>query len=132
MKANGNIELVQKYFECLANGNLEYLGELFAEDIVWHQPGHGTLSKTYSGKQELFSLFGKFMAVSEGTFKIDTVDAIMNNGDLVTAILHFTAQKSNGQSVSMYGIDLMRIENGHIKEVHLFSENQNSEDEFWG
>lgn len=123
-------EVVQTYFDSLAKGNLDLLGQLFAEDVIWHQPGQGSLSKTYHGKQELFALFGQFMNISQGTFKIDEVKSIMTNGDLVTATLHFSATKP-GKSISMDGVDLMKIQNGKIKEVWLFSGDQEAEDAFW-
>lgn len=132
MKTNNNIQLVQKYFDSLAKGDLATLGSLFADDIIWHQPGQGSLSKTYFGKQELFPLFGQFMEISQGSFKIDSVESIMANNDLVIATLHFSAKKSTGQSISMAGVDMMRIENGLIKEVYLFSSDQKAEDNFWG
>ena len=126
-----NIQTVTTYFESLAKGDFEKLGNLFADDVIWHQPGKGQLSKTYFGKQEIFSLFGKFMEISEGSFKIDKVESIMSNADYVTATLNFSAKKSNGQSISMSGVDLMKIQNGLIKEVYLFSSDSSAEDEFW-
>ena len=128
---NTNINTVQKYFDSLQKGDLETLGSLFADDVIWHQPGHAKLSKTYFGKQEVFSLFGKFMEISQGSFRIDSVQNLMANHNLVTATLHFSAKKSNGDSISMPGVDLMKIENGKIKEVYLFSANQSAEDAFW-
>ena len=128
---NENIKTVQKYFDSLAKGDLETLSGLFAEDVIWHQPGRGKLSGTYKGKQEVFGLFGQFMEISQGSFKIDSVGNLMSNENLVTATLHFSATRSNGQSMSMDGVDLMKIENGKIKEVYLFSGNQSVEDSFW-
>lgn len=125
-----NKEIVQTYFNCLAKGDLEHLGQLFADDVIWHQPGQGQLSKTYYGKQELFALFGQFMTISQGSFKIDSVKSVMTNSDFVTATLHFSANKP-GSSISMDGVDLMKIENGKIKEVWLFSGDQSAEDAFW-
>ncbi len=57
------------------------------------------------------------MEISAGTFKIDAVQNVMANDDLVAATLHFSAQKPNGQHISMNGVDLMKIQNGQIKEV---------------
>ena len=126
-----NINIVKKYFEALSSGKFDELGQLLADDIIWHQPGQGQFSKTYHGKDELFSLFGRFMEVSLGTFQIDEVRAIMSNGDLVSAIIHFRASRDN-KEISMEGVDLMRISNGKIQEVWLFSEDQEAEDNFWG
>lgn len=126
-----NLSLVEGYFEALGKGELDKLGVLFADDVVWHQPGGGALSGTYRGKRALFGLFGKFMHISGGSFHIDKVTSLMGNGDLVTATLHFQAEKTN-HKIAMNGVDLMRIENGKIKEVWLFSEDQSAEDAFWG
>ncbi len=131
MKSSQNIQVVQQYFSALSAGDFETLGSLLSDKVVWHQPGKGLLSKTYNGKQELFPLFGKFMEISEGTFKIDSVSNIMANGDYVIAILNFSAQKKNGQKISMPGTDLMKIEDGKITEVFLFSGDQSAEDKFW-
>lgn len=128
---NTNIATVQKYFDSLQSGDFETLGNLFADDVIWHQPGSGKLSKTYYGKQEIFGLFGRFMEISQGSFKINSVGHIMANGNLVSSTLHFSAKKTNGQSIAMNGVDLMKVENGKIKEVFLFSENQAAEDAFW-
>lgn len=128
---NSNILVVEKYFSSLAKGDLETLGGLLADDVIWHQPGQGKLSKTYYGKSEVFELFGKFMAISQNSFKIDSVLSIMANGPFVAAQIHFSAKKSGGQSISMDGIDLMKIEKNKIKEVFLFSADGNAEDSFW-
>lgn len=125
-----SIEVVKGYFDCLAKGDFQRLGSLLSDDIIWHQPGEGKLSQTYHGKSEVFALFGKFMEISEGSFKIDYVDSIMANGELVTAILRFSAKNKKGQ-ISMNGVDVMRVQNGKIREVFLFSADQKAEDAFW-
>ena len=124
------VEVVNLYFSSLANGDLQKLGSLLADDIVWNQPGQGELSGNYRGKGEVFALFGKFMELSNGSFKIDRVDSIMANGEWVAATLHFSAKSKKGE-ISMNGIDLMRVEDGKIREVRLFSDNQRDEDAFW-
>ena len=52
------------------------------------------------------------------------------NGDMVVAAVHFKAEKDK-KNLSMKGIDLLRIEDEKIKEVWLFSEKIEDEDEFW-
>lgn len=127
---HANVQLVRKYFAALAKGDLAAAGALFADDIVWHQPGNSALSRTYRGKSELFPLLGRFMELSQGTFQIDQVRSVMANGDRVAAIIHFRAQRG-GAELSMDGVDLMRVEDGLIREVWLFSGDQGAEDKFW-
>jgi len=128
---NANTNIVQKYFDSIAKGDFETLGSLLAEDVVWHQPGHSRLSKVYRSKSEVFSLFSQFMEISQGSFKISSVEKIMSNKNMVTVILNFCAKKTNGQYISMSGVDVMRVEDGKIKEVYLFSADQTAEDAFW-
>lgn len=128
--AEDPVPIMQNYFNDLATGDFNHLGELFSENILWHQPGNGILSKNYVGKKAVFDLFGKFMEISKGTFRIDHVSFVTSNGSLATASLHFSASRKD-QILSMDGVDLMRIEKGKIQEVWLFSEDQAAEDRFW-
>jgi hypothetical protein len=91
-----------------------------------------TVKQYFHSLAAVFALFGKFMEISEGSFKIDGVDSIMENGALVSASLKFSAAKKSGAKIAMSGVDLMKVENGKIKEVHLFSGDQDAEDAFWG
>lgn len=125
-----NVEIVQLYFNAVAKGDFDTVGNLFADDVVWHQPGNGIQSGIYNGKPELFALLGNFAKWSNGTFAIDNIEYITDNGNLVSASIHFKAEK-DGKILSMKGIDLLRLENDKIKEVWLFSENIEDEDNFW-
>ena len=131
MDTKHNIELVRGYFDALARGDLQKLAQLFSDDMIWHQPGSGSLSGTHQGKDALFALFGRFMERSGGTFRVDEIGPIMANGGLVATILHFRAEKM-GTTMAMSGVDLMRVEAGKIREVWLFSADQAAEDAFWG
>ena len=125
-----DIEVVRNYFAALARGDLQTCGALLADDVTWHQPGRSGLSGQYRGKGELFPLLGRFMELSGGSFQIDEVRAVMANGGLVAASIHFQAQRG-AQSMAMDGVDLMRVEGGLIREVWLFSADQAAEDRFW-
>ncbi|MET3925878.1 nuclear transport factor 2 family protein [Devosia sp. 2618] len=126
-----NIAIIGSYFDAVAKGDLETVGRLLADDLVWHQPGNGTLSGTHTGKQAVFALLGSFMERSAGTFRIDHVGTLMANGDLVSASIHFAAE-SGAKFMAMNGVDLLRVADGQIAEVWLFSEDQAAEDAFWG
>jgi pimeloyl-ACP methyl ester carboxylesterase/ketosteroid isomerase-like protein len=128
--SGANIEVVKSYFKALQTGNMNLLASLLSDEIVWNQPGQGELSGKYEGKKKVFELFEKFMAISKGSFKIDTVTNYMSNGDFVTATLHFSAHNEQ-RSIAMNGIDLMKVVDGKIAEVFLFSSDQKAEDEFW-
>lgn len=125
-----NSAIVQSYFEAVAKGDFETVGNLFADDLVWNQPGKGIQSGIYKGKEEVFAHLGNFMKWSNGTFAIDEIEYITDNGNLVTASIHFKAEKGK-EKLSMKGVDLLKIENEKIQEVWLFSEKIEDEDDFW-
>ena len=124
------IEKVRQFYTSLAQGDFETVGALLSDDLVWHQPGKGALSGVYNGKLNVFTHLGRMVQLSNGTFAIDQVDYITENGDLVVAAVGF-AVSANGRSMQMKGVDLFRFENELIKEVWLFSERIDEEDRFW-
>ena len=115
------IEKVRQFYTSLAQGNFETVGVLLSDDLVWHQPGKSVLSGVYDGKQNIFAHLGRMAQLSNGTFAIDQVDYVTENGDLVIAAFGFAASASE-RSMQMKGVDLFRFEDGLIKEVWLFSE----------
>lgn len=124
------IEKVRQFYTALAQGDFETVGALLSDDLVWHQPGKGALSGVYSGKQNVFAHLGRMAQLSNGTFAIDQVDYVTENGDLVVAAIGF-AVSANRHSMEMRGVDLFRFDNDLIKEVWLFSERIDEEDRFW-
>lgn len=125
-----NVIIVQAYFNAVAKGDFDTVGSLLADDIAWHQPGQGVQSGTYTGKAAVFAHLGNFMQWSNGTFAIDHIEYSTGNGDLVVASIHFKAAKGD-RTLAMKGVDLLRVEDDKIKEVWLFSERIEEEDDFW-
>lgn len=123
-------ELVRKFYAALSKGDFETVSFLLANNLVWHQPGHGALSGIYSGKEAVFAHLGKMAALSNGTFAIDEVDYITENENFVVAAIGF-AVAAGEHSMAMKGVDLFRFEGELIQEVWLFSERIEEEDRFW-
>jgi uncharacterized protein len=130
MSDTDNIKVGRGYVDALSKGDMTTVGNLLADDVIWHQPGASQLSGTYHGKENVFPHLAKFTELSENSFRVDQVGQVMANGALVTAKLHFVATRP-GRTLSMDGVDLMRIESGQIKEMWLFSGDQVTEDAFW-
>ncbi len=126
-----NIDIARAYFEAVQAGNFAVVGELLDADIVWHQPGANQFSGDHKGQGAVFAMLGKMMETSQGTFAIDTLHSIMDNGDLVAASIHFGGRRDD-TSMAMDGVDLLRIQDGKIVEMWLFSGDQAAEDAFWG
>lgn len=126
-----NTDVARDYFQAIQTGDMATLGKLVDEKVVWHQPGSNQFSGERKGSGAVFEMLGAMMQSSAGTFAIDKVHSIMESGGLVAASIHFSARR-DGKSMSMDGVDVLRIKDGAILEAWLFSTDQAAEDDFWG
>jgi ketosteroid isomerase-like protein len=125
------LDVVNRYFEALSAKDFPTVASMFADDIVWHQPGDNRFSGTHRGGAAVGEMIGGMMTVSEGTFELTLTGAPLVNGTMVAVPVHFTG-KRDGAAMSQDGIDLLRIEGDKIAEAWLFSSDPQSEDAFWG
>lgn len=126
-----HIDIARAYFQAVQTADMATVGDLLDAGIVWHQPGTNQFSGDRQGRDAVFQMLGSMMQASQGTFAIDQIHSLMGNGDLVAAHIHFTGRRDN-VSMAMDGVDLLRIHNGKIAEMWLFSGDQDLEDAFWG
>src|SRR5689334_11244760 len=101
------LDVVYKYFDALTAKDFAAVAGLFADDIVWHQPGNNRFSGTHRGSRVVGDMIGGMMAVSEGTFELAPISTPMANGALVAVPVHFEG-KRNGAAMSQDGVDLLR------------------------
>jgi uncharacterized protein len=125
------IEIAKNYIRAAQTGDQAMLGNLISPDVVWHQPGKNRFSGTHRGFPAVGAMLGGMMEVSGGTFSISRADHFMENGNWVAIQIAFQAQR-DGAQMAQSGVDLLRIEDGKIVEVRLFSSDQEQEDAFWG
>lgn len=126
-----NIDIAKRYIKAVQTGDQTTLGSLIAPDVVWHQPGSNQFSGTHRGMANVGPMLGRMMEVSRGTFSITRADHYMANGEWVAITLEF-AGEANGVQLKQPGVDLIRIADGKVVEVRLFSSDQAQEDSFWG
>ncbi|RSM70260.1 ketosteroid isomerase [Actinoplanes sp. ATCC 53533] len=126
------LAVATRYVNALNAGDFATVAGMFADEIVWHQPGSSQLSGTYRGAPAVGELLGATMTLSEGTLRLAATGAPMVNGDVCAFPIHFSGKRSNGAEMSMDGVDVLRIEGEKIAEVWLFSSAQADEDAFWG
>ncbi|MDA1362504.1 nuclear transport factor 2 family protein [Glycomyces luteolus] len=124
-------KVAQTYYEAMSAGDIPTATGLFAADIKWHQPGGHRFAGLKDGPAAVGEMIGGQMALTTGTFKLEFTGGPMINGDLAAFPVHFSAERE-GASMSMDGIDVLRVEGGKIAEMWLFSADQDAEDAFWG
>ena len=97
-----NIKVGRGNVDALSKGDMMTVGQLLADDAVWHQPGSSHLSGTYRGKENVFPYLDRFTEFSTNSFRVDVVEEVMANGNMVTAKLHFVAARPD-RTLSMGG-----------------------------
>ena len=127
--ANANADLVRRTYEAFMRGDLEAVLASFAEDILWHVPGRGPLSRDYRGHGEVLGFFRRFMDLSGGTFRI-RIDDVLANGERVVVLCTESAQRA-GRSWSSPQVHDWTVKNGRATVFRQYQGDQQTEDEFW-
>ncbi|NNH57922.1 nuclear transport factor 2 family protein [Rhizobium laguerreae] len=125
------IDIGKAYIKAVQTGDQATLGELLSPQVIWHQPGNNQFSGTKNSIAEFGAMMGAMMAKSGGSFAITHAHRYLANGDLVAIEIEFAGQRE-GAKVDQPGIDLLRVQDGKIVEVWLFSSDPEEEDQFWG
>lgn len=128
---SSTLTVARSYVAAVSAKDFAAVAGLFADDIVWHQPGDNAVSGTYSGGAAVGEMFAAQMTATEGTFALQLTGGAMVNGALVAIPVRFSAKRA-GSEMSMDGVDVLRVEGDKIAEVWLFSADQQAEDAFWG
>ena len=125
------LAVITTYFDALEAGDFATVSATFADDIVWHQPGANRFSGIHHGSAAVGEMIGGMMTVSEGSFTLKRNAPLMVNGDIVAAPVHWTAKRA-GAEMDGVGVDVMRVADGKVAEVWLFTADPAEEDAFWG
>jgi ketosteroid isomerase-like protein len=127
--AHPNEALVRKGYEAFAKGDMQTLGELFAEDVVWNIPGKNPLAGTRKGQQEVFEQFGQIAEMTGGNFGIEIHDILAN--DEHTVALVTTKGSRDGKSIEDHQVHVFHIRDGKVTEYWGHPTDQYAIDEFW-
>lgn len=125
------IDIAKNYIRAAQTGDQALLARTVSPTVVWHQPGANRFSGTHQGLAAVGAMIGKMMEVSQGTFAITEAQHYMENGDWVAVSIRFGGERE-GARLDQAGVDLLRIADGQVAEVFLFSSDPEQEDHFWG
>lgn len=127
--AETNARLIKSVYEAFVRGDSERVFAAFAEDILWHVPGRGPLSRDYRGHAEVRGFFELFTRLSGGTFRVQ-VDDILAKADRVVALCTESALRG-GRSWSSPQVHLWTLKGGRAVRFWQYQGDQQAEDEFW-
>lgn len=127
--AQANAALIKSAYDAFSRGDTQSVFAVFAQNILWHVPGRGPLSKDYRGHAEVGGFFEQFMGLSEGTFRIQ-IDQILANRERVVVLCTESASRA-GRSWSSPQVHVWTVKDGRATAFWEYEGDQQGEDEFW-
>ncbi|MGY1776330.1 nuclear transport factor 2 family protein [Geodermatophilus sp. SYSU D00804] len=124
-----NVVRIHEAYAAFGKGDLDRLRELFAEDVRWHEPGQNQLSGEFTGADEVFGMFGRLAAITEGTFRVEVRAAFADDTDGV-GVLRLTASRGD-RALDVLTAPVFRFEDGRIAEFWEANTDQAAMDAFY-
>ena len=128
-QTDANRRLIEDAYGAFARGDVPAVLGAFADDIAWHIPGRGPLSRDYQGHAEVLGFFQHFMELSNGTFNIQ-IDDVVAGPDHVVVLVTESAQR-NGRHWSSPQVHVWTVDGGKARSFCQYQGDQQTEDEFW-
>jgi ketosteroid isomerase-like protein len=114
MAEHANVDRIKDGYAAFAKGDFAVLNELFAADLLWHNPGRNQLAGDYRGREAVYGLFGRLMEVTEGSFQLE-VQAVFADDERGVALVISSASRG-GQSVQATDAHIFRLNDGQVVE----------------
>ena len=127
--ADQNGAVIRTAYEAFSRGDIPAAMNAFADDILWHVPGRGPLSRDYHGRNEVLGFFGQVGALSAGTFRVQ-IDDVLTKGDHVIVLCTESASRGR-RTWSSPQVHAWTMKNGKATVFHQYQGDQQTEDEFW-
>lgn len=124
-----NEDLIRGTYAAFAAGDLQAVGKSFADDIVWHSLGHSRFSRDYTGREDVFGLFGTLFEETGGTFRIELNDVLANDERAVA--LTTNRGERLGRTLVYDEAAVFRLAAGKIAEAWLYVDDQEAHAAFF-
>jgi uncharacterized protein len=121
---------IRRAYKDFESGDLDLLGVVLAQDVVWHEPGRGPLAGDHKGPAAVLAFLEQLRALSGGTFSIEVLDVLSEPGRAVV-LQRETANKVDRDLNTIVAVDY-EIHQGKITEVTVYHTDQYAFDDFWG
>ena len=129
---HANASLIRDFHDALsrfyAGDDIEPVGAMLTDDVVWHVPGRSQIAGDHIGRDEVLDYFRARREMGRGIFEVDVVDVLANDSRGVLLARGF----ERGVPVAAWEtVGIFAIEDGKIGECRLLPFDQYSFDELW-
>ncbi len=130
MAEHPNVARIRDGYAAFAKGDFAVLNDLFAEDLLWHEPGRNHLAGDYHGREAVYEYFGKLLQATEGSFHLD-LQAVFADDEHGVALVVSTASRG-GRSVKIQDAHIFHLRDGNVVEFWNASTDAHAFDELIG
>lgn len=128
--AHPNEELARKGYEAFAQGDLETVKSLLADNIRWSIQGRSPIAGVYVGHDEVLGFFGKIFELSGGTLRLDIHDVLANDEHVVVLVTE--RAERDGRTLAATEAHVWHVSNGKFTEFWDLPADLEAFDAFWG
>jgi ketosteroid isomerase-like protein len=124
------VETARRAYDAFAKGDMETVGGIMADDILWHVGGSNAISGDYRGKEAVFGFFGKLMQETGGTFKTEVHDILATDQHGVVLVTNSAERK--GKRIEWRAANISHSDaDNRVTEFWAFPEDSAVVDDFF-
>lgn len=130
MAEHPNAGLIRKGYQAFSVGDMATLSELFAKDILWHEPGGAStpLAGDYKGQEAVFTMFGQLIELTSD-FAVTLDEVIADDRQVVT--VHTTSARRGSTTYRSREAIVFHMLDGKVTDAWHTVPDLEAYDMFW-
>jgi uncharacterized protein len=129
MVENAYESVVRRAYQDFESGDLDLLGTVMAQDVVWHEPGRSSLAGDYKGPEAVLGFLKRLKEQSGGTFNVEILE-VVSQPERAVVFQRETAKRETNVLEVIAAVDF-EIHHSKITEVTVYQADSYQFDEFW-
>ena len=125
-----NVTLAREGFAAFERGDMSWMDEHLADDVVWHVGGNSKWAGAYEGKAAVLEFFGRQTQAMGGQPPSVEIHDVVGGDDHVVVLGNAKATSPDGQSAEWKYAQIFHISDGKATEVWGMAENDAAVDPF--
>jgi ketosteroid isomerase-like protein len=130
MAEHPDVALVRRGYVAFSSGDVATLSELLAEDARQYQPGSGSMSGEFRGRDAILAFYGRLASETNGTFRVELEHVYTDGEGRVVACSRNTAQRGD-RRLNTGAALVFTIKDGKAQDVQGFQEDLDVWNDFW-